>query len=215
MAKPGRPSSGGTQRRTSAKRERLIDAAFDTVRDEGFARASARAIASRGSFNPALIFYYFDSVNDLLVEALARSSRVQLEKYERALEGVSTLTDLVSAVQDQLRDDMASGHVKVLAELVGSSATDAELRTAVLDHVRPWITFTQRTLDRVLTASGLAGLTGLVPGEQVAFVVVSLFLGIELVSGLLEEQHRIDELLDGAAEIAALVDSALATGPGA
>jgi AcrR family transcriptional regulator len=213
MAKPGRPSSGGTQRRTSAKRERLIDAAFDTVRDEGFARASARAIASRGSFNPALIFYYFDSVNDLLVEALARSSRVQLEKYERALEGVSTLTDLVSAVQDQLRDDMASGHVKVLAELVGSSATDAELRTAVLDHVRPWITFTQRTLDRVLAASGLAGLTGL--GEQVAFVVVSLFLGIELFSGLLEEQHRIDELLDGAAEIAALVDSALATGPGA
>jgi AcrR family transcriptional regulator len=210
MAKPGRPSSGGAERRTSAKRERLIDAAFETLRDEGFAQASARAIASRGSFNPALIFYYFDSVNDLLVEALARSSRVQLEKYERALDGISTLTDLVGAVHDRLRDDMASGHVKVLAELVGSSATDAELRSAVLDHVRPWITFTQRTLDRVLASSGLAGL---VPGEQVAFVVVSLFLGIELVSGLLEEQHRIHELLDRAAEIAAVVDSALAKGP--
>jgi len=204
MAKSGRPSSGGAERRSSATRERLIDAAFETLRDEGFARASARAIGSSGSFNPALIFYYFDSVNDLLVEALARSSRVQLEKYERALDGVGTLTDLVGAVQDRLRDDVASGHVKVLAELVGSSATDAELRAAVLNHVRPWLAFTQRTLDRVVAASGLAGL---VPGEHVAFAVVSLFLGMELVSGLLDDRHRIDELLDSAAEIAAVVGS--------
>src|SRR5436305_12202144 len=46
MAKPGRRSRTGDG--DSAKRDRLLDAAFETLRDEGVARASARAIGARG-----------------------------------------------------------------------------------------------------------------------------------------------------------------------
>src|SRR4051794_28238681 len=112
MAKSGRRSTTRADDSSTAKRDRLVDAAFEVLRDDGFARASARAIGGRGGFNPALIFYYFDSVNDLLVGALARSSRAQLDRYEAALAGVTTLPDLVAAVQQQLADDRDSGHVK-------------------------------------------------------------------------------------------------------
>src|SRR5437773_2308061 len=112
MAKAGKRSQTTRAESSSEKRDQLIGAAFDALRDEGFARASARSIGARGGFNPALIFYYFGSVNDLLVAALARSSRMQLERYDAALADVTTLPDLVAAVQRQLQDDRDSGHVK-------------------------------------------------------------------------------------------------------
>jgi len=209
MAKPG-PRSGVKRAAASdQKRDQLVGAAFDALRDEGFARASARSIAARGEFNPALIFYYFDSVNDLLLEALARSSQAQLEQYENAMADVSTLPQLVQAVQDRLRDDMSSGHVKVLAELIGAGSSDDRLRSAVLEQVKPWMEFTERTLDRVLR---LNGVEGLVPSAHLSFVVVSLFLGMELLTGVAADDGMVEELFSSAHQLATLVGSLLPTG---
>ena len=43
---------------------------------------------------------------------------------------------------------MASGHVKVLAELVGASAGDRRLADAVGAMVDPWLALTERTMER-------------------------------------------------------------------
>jgi len=209
VAKPGRRSGARAGDPSEAKRERLIDAAFETLRDEGFARASARAIAGRGGFNAALIFYYFHDLNDLLLHALASSSRTQLEKYEAALADVTTLPNLVAAVQERLQDDRDSGHIKVLAELVGASSSDEHLRQAVIEQVKPWMEFTGRTLDRILGATGLAGL---VPSGQVSFVVVSLFLGMELLGGVAGDDEVIDGLFGSAHQLSTLLGSLLPAG---
>ena len=209
MAKPGRRSGARAGDPSEAKRERLIDAAFETLRDEGFAGASARAIAGRGGFNAALIFYYFHDLNDLLLHALASSSRTQLEKYEAALADVTTLPNLVASVQERLRDDRDSGHIKVLAELVGASSSDEHLRQAVIEQVKPWMEFTGRTLDRILGATGLAGL---VPSGQVSFVVVSLFLGMELLGGVAGDDEVIDGLFGSAHQLSTLLGSLLPAG---
>jgi AcrR family transcriptional regulator len=211
MAKPGRRSGAEPGAHSKAKREQLVDAAFETLRHEGFAHASARAIASRGGFNAALIFYYFDDLNDLLLQALAHSSRTQLDKYEAALADVTTLPDLVSSVQERLQDDRDSGHVKVLAELVGAGSSDDYLREAVLAQVKPWMEFTERTLDRILGATGLAGL---VPSGQVSFVVVSLFLGMELLGGVAGDDGVIDGLFGSAHQLSRLLGSLLPAGAG-
>ena len=49
----------------------IVKAALETLREEGFAGASSRAIARRGGFNQALIFYHFGSLANLLLEAFA------------------------------------------------------------------------------------------------------------------------------------------------
>jgi AcrR family transcriptional regulator len=209
MAKPGRRSVVRGSTSSRAKRDRLVDAAFQTLREEGFARASARAIASRGGFNSALIFYYFDSVNDLLVEALARSSRAQLEKYEDAVANVTMLPDLVASVKRRIQDDMDSGHVKVLAELIGASSSDEQLRAAVFEDVKPWMEFTERTVERVLASSGLGGL---VPPARVSFVIVALFLGMELLADVSGDDEMVDGLFDSAQVLAGLLQAALPGG---
>lgn len=111
------------------------------VQEEGYARASARAIATRAGGNAALVLYYFDTADGLLLAALARSSDVQLERYRETLAEVTTIEGLVAAVQDRVHDDMASGHVKVLVELVelvGAGSSDPALRAGVFDLVGPW-----------------------------------------------------------------------------
>ncbi len=69
------------ERRTSSRtgqdtRDRIIDAALRTVRDEGLVRTSVRQIARTGGFNQALVFYHFGSVEELLLAALERSGEV-------------------------------------------------------------------------------------------------------------------------------------------
>jgi AcrR family transcriptional regulator len=207
MAKSGRKST--TRGATSDTRDRLVDAAFRVVREQGFAHASARAIADRAGVNSALVFYYFDSVNALLVEALTRSSRAQLAKYEAAVADVVRPAELVAAVRERLADDMASGHVKVLAELLGASSSDEHLRAAVFEQVEPWMEFTRRTLERVLAASGL---TGLVPVEQMAFVVVSLFLGMELLVAGADNEEIVRQLFDSTQGLVRLLDAVASPG---
>ncbi|HZA78533.1 MAG TPA: TetR/AcrR family transcriptional regulator [Acidimicrobiales bacterium] len=209
MAKPGQRSAIKGSKSSTAKRDHLVDAAFQTLRDEGFARASARAIASRGGFNSALIFYYFDSVNDLLVEALSRSSRAQLEKYEDMLANVTTLPDLVASVQSRIQDDMESGHVKVLTELIGATSSDEQLREAVFEQVEPWMEFTGRSVERILASSGL---DGLVPPAQVSFVIVAVFLGMELLAHLTGDDEVVDGLFDSAYRLVGLLHTALKGG---
>ena len=86
MAKSG-PSSRlvaeGTGRSAATKRS-LVAAAIETLKTEGFAGASARAIAARAGCNQALIFYHFGSVVTLLLAALDEVSASRLERYSAA-----------------------------------------------------------------------------------------------------------------------------------
>src|SRR5437899_12035847 len=70
-----------------------MDAALETLRDEGFAGSTARAIAQRGGFNQALIFYHFGSVSSLLLEAFRRSSVSQVSKYREPASVVSSRSE--------------------------------------------------------------------------------------------------------------------------
>ena len=77
MAKSGRASRTGPAKAdgAAATRRALVDAAIESLRFDGFAGASARAIATRAGVNPGLIFYHFGSVADLLLAGSGRGQR--------------------------------------------------------------------------------------------------------------------------------------------
>jgi len=204
MAKAGRKPQSGADRDANPTRQRLVIAAFETLRDEGSAHASARAIAGRAGLNSALVFYHFGSVNALLVEALAHSSETQLVRYKKALAEVQTLPDLVAAAERQLRDDFDSGHVKVMAELAAASAADEELRASVLAQMQPWLAFTEETLERVMEP---VGLISVIPPEQVAFLIVALFLGMELLATQVGDEDFIEDLFVSANRVAGVLSA--------
>src|SRR2546426_7268684 len=103
-----------------ATRARIVDAALETIKQEGILGASAGAIARAGGFNQALIFYHFGSISDLLLAALEETSSRRMESYRSEVERARTLPELVDAAARIYREDLESGHIKVLAELIAA-----------------------------------------------------------------------------------------------
>ena len=83
MAKPGTASrlTGRGAERADGTRRALVHAAIETLKSEGFAGASARAIADRAGSNQGLVFYHFGSVANLLLAALDAVSADPLPRY--------------------------------------------------------------------------------------------------------------------------------------
>ena len=57
---PGRPSSGA--------RERILEAALDVLKDDGYAGMTTAKVAARSGQNKALISYHFGSKQGLVAE---------------------------------------------------------------------------------------------------------------------------------------------------
>jgi AcrR family transcriptional regulator len=81
---------GTRSTRGEVTRRQLIDSAIETLKDRGFAGASARVIADRAGINQGLIFYHFGSVTGLLLAALDAVSATRQARYGEAVGDVSS-----------------------------------------------------------------------------------------------------------------------------
>ena len=69
----------------SATRTMLIDAVETIMRDKGYAAVSARKVAEVAGLKYQIVFYYFESMEDLLLAASRRRGQLGLERLEAAL----------------------------------------------------------------------------------------------------------------------------------
>lgn len=204
-------AKAGTRRRgprSPEARQRVVNAAIDTLKEVGYAGASARAIAERGGFSQGVVFYYFGSVRDLLLAALDETSERRMAAYRDAMEGVTRLDEMVDVAARVYREDLDEGHIKVLSEVIAATSTEPDLRGAVMERIEPWIRLTEETLARVLGGSPLEAV---VPARQVAFAVVALYLGIELLTHLSGDRSDADGLFGAAAAATGFLGPLLGT----
>src|SRR5919204_4076897 len=174
----------------------IVDAALETLKEEGFAGASSRAIARRGAFNQALVFYHHGSVEALLLAALDRTSEERLARYREALDDVGTLDELVVRMGELYEEDKASGHVRVVSQMVAGSVNRPELARHVLARMEPWVAFAEETLARVLPPG--------LPVPELAYAVVTFYLGVNLLTHLDPDDPRADALFRAGRELAPL-----------
>ncbi|HSS92826.1 MAG TPA: TetR family transcriptional regulator [Candidatus Dormibacteraeota bacterium] len=184
----------------SPTRGRILDAAFETLRKDGFARTSARAIARTGAFNQALIFYHFGSVNDLLMAALDRVSRARMERYRETLSAAPGPIELAALCRRLYSEDVESGHATVLAELFAASGSDPELRAQMLARMQPWLDFTESLIQRFLEGSAFASL---VDARAAAGAVLAMYIGVDLLTHLDGDRSRAVAMFDMSDRMAA------------
>ena len=180
-------------------RDRLVAAAFDTLRSAGLAGTSARAIARAAGVNSALVFYYFGSVNALLLAALDASSSARLARYEAAVADIDTLEELVEVALRAYREDVDGGHITVFSELVGASMSQPELRQEIVARAEPWSAFVERTLARFVAGTPL---DGMLPIPQLARALIAFYLGVNLLTHLDDDNEQIEELFQAAVTLA-------------
>jgi AcrR family transcriptional regulator len=208
----------GEERKSSrtgrVTRDRIIDAALRTVREEGLVRTSVRQIARTGGFNQALVFYHFGSVEELLLASLERADERRVEQFGERLRSVDSLAGLVR-VGTELHasdNDGVCNHSALSAIVAGWSA-NSEHAPRILEILEPWDELVAGALRRSLADTPFGSL---VPTDQLAHAISALFLGIELLNRLEGDSRRTDELLAslvGAAELAGPMLQALGARP--
>jgi AcrR family transcriptional regulator len=166
--------------RSDATRRQLIDAAIETLKKEGFVGASARAIAAEAGTHQSLVFYHFGSVSNLLLAALDAVSADRLEQYGRMVAAAGSSVELVEAAADVFRTDLDAGYLTVLVELIAGASSSVELGREVAARIGPWREFAERAVDRAVGPS----IGALVPAADVAYAIVALYLGLEMLSQL-------------------------------
>ncbi len=195
----------------SGTKLQIVEAALATLRSHGYAGASARAIAREGGFNQALIFYHFGSVRNLLLAALDLVSERRTSAHAAAFQGATTATEVAAVVRAIYAEDLREGYVTVLAEMVAAGMTDAELGAAVAARIEPWMAIVQAKIDELLGDSPLAALAS---SRDVAFALVALYFGVDMLGHLEGDHSRAAALLDLAGRLSALADAALGQGAG-
>ena len=178
----------------------MLDAALETVRRDGFARTSARAIARTGNFNQALIFYHFGSVNDLLLAALDGISRERMLRYQEVLPEASGLVELARLARQLYLEDVDSGHSTVLAELFAACSADAGLRDQMLMRMQPWLQFTEDLIRRFMENSPFATL---IDFRSAAGAVLAMYVGVDLLAHLDGDRARATAMFDAGDRLAA------------
>ena len=202
----GPPPGVSSRQSGKATRVRILDAALETLRAEGVAGTTARAIARMGDFNPALIFYHFGGVDELLLAALDRSSAERMARWREVLDGVSTLTELLDAMRSLYAEDTQTPHITAVQELLAGGAHTTELGAALLTRMQPWVDLAHEVIDRIL---GDSRLRSAVDTRDVAFAMVAMYLGSEQVARLQGDASRIDSLFDTARRAAPMLDDML------
>jgi AcrR family transcriptional regulator len=71
--------------RDSTTRDTLIDATIRIMIEEGYAAATSRRVAAEAGVKPALVHYYFPTMDELYLDVFRRGAAVYLERQHKAL----------------------------------------------------------------------------------------------------------------------------------
>src|SRR6201991_1338080 len=110
--------------RDSATRKALIQATAQVMLEEGYAAATSRRVAAKAGVKPALVHYYFPSMDDLFVAVLRDKAEAILKQQRQAMaesEPLHALWQLNSAHDTQLFTEflaMANHRKAIRSEIV-------------------------------------------------------------------------------------------------
>jgi len=205
MATSGaRRSVGQSNARSGTASRALVDAAIDSLREVGFAGASARAIAHRAGSTQSQVFYHFGSVVDLLLAALDEVSARRLKAYQPLVETATSPNELLQTARTVILSDLDSGDLKVLVEMVAGAQTVPGLGAQVAQRLGPWYAFAEAAVNKA--GAGLP-FRSVLPVGDIAHAIVAGVLGLELLASLGGDRTRAKALLDHATGIALLMSA--------
>jgi len=155
----------------------LLEAAKKVLRQKGYAALATRDVAAAAGVPLSQIHYHFGSKQGMVL-ALFEYLNAQLLDRQNAMFGDSSLklSEQWDRACDYLDDDIASGYVRVLQELIAASWADAAVAQVVRTALMQWVDLivgTARKAEREL-----GGLGPLTPEEIGAFAV-NAFIGAE------------------------------------
>jgi AcrR family transcriptional regulator len=168
-------------------RASILDAAKQALLDVGYAGLSTRKIAEAAAVPLSQIHYHFGSKQGLVLELLAEENRKLLERQEGMFASDMPLWKQWEQACDFLDDDLESGYVRVLQEMIAAGWSNPEIAIAVKDLLRKWFDLLAVVAERA--GKRIGGLGPFTAGEA-GVVAGAPFLGVEtmILLGFTDEE---------------------------
>lgn len=154
----------------------ILEAARTRVLADGYAGLSTRKVATEAGVPLSQLHYHFGSKRGLILALLEQENRLRLDRQARMYAEGEPLWQRYERACDFLEDDLASGYVRVLQEMMAAGWSDPAIRDAVQEFLGGWL----RLLGEVAadTERRHGSLDPFTP-EEVATLVGTAFLGGE------------------------------------
>ena len=174
------------ERTTDGVGGRLLAATRQSLLDKGFARLSTRSVADAAGVPLSQIHYHFGSKQQLVLALLDAENERLLERQSDLYDQQIPLWKRWEQACDALEDDLSSGYVRVLQEMMAAGWSDAEVSARVKDMLRGWYALLEHVAGE---AEQRLGSLGPFTAAEVAALTANAFLGAEAVIllGLTEE----------------------------
>jgi AcrR family transcriptional regulator len=168
-ARPGRPSSGA--------RERILDAALDVLKSEGYGGLSTAKVAARSGQNKALISYHFGSKQGLVAEVAREVSTAITEELLQAIGEPRDMRGLARGLVEGVTalNERDEGLPRMYFDLAAQAIVDPEVRSIMAEMKAGYRAVLRRELARVTD-----GPRSSAEGEAAAVLMVASLEGLML-----------------------------------
>jgi AcrR family transcriptional regulator len=156
----------------------LLEAARKVLRQSGYAGLSTRGVAEAAGVPLSQIHYHFGSKQGLVL-ALFEYLNAQLLHRQNALFDNPDLkiSEQWDRACDYLDEDIASGYVRVLQELIAASWSDPAIIKVIRDGLFAWI---ELVTELARKAERELGGFGPFSAEEVGALASNAFIGAEV-----------------------------------
>ena len=157
-------------------RTSLLDAAEVCLREQGFSGFSTRKVADMARMPLSQIHYHFGSKEALVLAVLEQQNHRLLHRQEVMFAADTPLWQRWNRACDFLDEDIQSGYVRILQEMIAVGWSRPEIAAAVRAALQGWYTL---LADIAREASARFGGLGSLQPDDVAALVGNAFLGSE------------------------------------
>jgi AcrR family transcriptional regulator len=117
----------------------LLDAAAGLLVEEGYGAVTSRRVAARAGVNPALVHYYYGTMDDLLLALFRRGADAYLERLRQALASPQPLQALwgISTEPHGMAEflALANHHPAIRAEMAAYASQVRAIQAAALESI--------------------------------------------------------------------------------
>lgn len=163
-------------RGAAGTRASIVEAARQTILADGHVAVSTRRVAEQAGVPLSQIHYHFGSKRQLILAVLAAENERLLARQARLYETPEPLWVRWDRACDYLEQDLASGYVRILQEMIAAGWSDPVVASAVRELMTGWYTL----LADVARREGERGLDfGPFTPEEVGALMGLPFVGAE------------------------------------
>ncbi len=150
-------------------REAILEATFQRVASDGYSQLNIREIARQAGVNHALINYHFRSKQQLVLEVLDQANMRLLARQQEMYAQPDTVSGKWRKACEFYEEDVRSGFIKLMMELMAASFSDPVLRAGYLPRFLAWRrvvdaaardAIAQHSLDLPISAQAISTMIG-------------------------------------------------------